>query len=295
MVHKSYHVISQGQKQDSLTLHQPDQLVSPLMLSFPHSGDVYPDDFGYDPALSYSEIDFPSDKYVDELFGRGNELGLASIKANFPRAYLDVNRHQHDIDGAMLEDEEAWYGRLQPTAAKTGTTLFWAISNEKEIYQRKLTLKEAKERLARCHTPYHQAMTSMINRIHEHFGCAYIIDCHSMTQFDSVLRGGAERPQIDIGTRDGESCSQALAEKVGEAFASLGYDVGVNKRFRGGEITLRYGWPEIEQHILQVELRRDLYMNEATRERNENFAKVQQDCAAVIDEVKAFIEATMLR
>lgn len=295
MVHKSYHVISKGKKADALTLHQPEQLVSPLMLSFPHSGDVYPDDFGYDPSLSYAEIDFPSDKYVDELFVRGNELDLCSIKANFPRAYLDVNRHQHDIDGAMLEDEAAWYGRLQPTGAKTGTTLFWALSNEKKIYTRKLTLKEAKERLARCHTPYHQAMTSMINHVHEQFGCVYIIDCHSMTQFDTKLRGGRERPQVDIGTRDGESCSQELAEKMAEAFSARGYDVGINKRFRGGEITLRYGWPEIEQHILQVELRRDLYMNEATREKNGNFAKVRQDCADVIDEVKAFVDATMLR
>ena len=46
---------------------------SPLMLSFPHSGDVYPRDFGYDPKLSYAEIDHPSDKYVDELFGDAAE------------------------------------------------------------------------------------------------------------------------------------------------------------------------------------------------------------------------------
>lgn len=293
MVHKSYHITSQGKKEDALTLHQPERLVSPLMLSFPHSGDIYPDDFGYDPALTYSEIDFPSDKYVDELFGHGKILGLSSIKANFPRAYLDVNRHQHDIDGAMLEDGEDWYGRLQPTSLKAGATLFWAISKEKRIYARKLSLKEAKDRLARCHTPYHQTMTSMINRIYEQFGCAYIIDCHSMTQFDSKLRGGGQRPQVDIGTRDGESCSQALAEKVGEAFERRGYEVGVNKRFRGGEITLRYGWPEIEQHILQVELRRDLYMDEATRERNANFAKVRQDCSDILEEMKAFVEANI--
>jgi N-formylglutamate amidohydrolase len=97
----------------------------PLILSFPHSGDQYPDDFGTNPDLPFEILDFPNDKYVDELYKARSKLALLSLHANFPRTYIDVNRHQHDIDVNMLSNGEDWYGRIQPTGAKTGTTLFW--------------------------------------------------------------------------------------------------------------------------------------------------------------------------
>ncbi|MCG7573259.1 N-formylglutamate amidohydrolase [Thalassovita mediterranea] len=260
------------------------------MLSFPHSGDVYPDDFGYREDLSYSDIDHPSDKYMDEIFAEGRELGLSTIKANFPRAYVDVNRHQHDIDKDMLDDPDNWFGRFLPGSVQAGATLFWSKSYEKPLYDRKLTLAEAKARIAKYFIPYHQTMTSMVEGLRQEHGEVYIVDCHSMTRYDRKMRGGTERPQVDIGTRNGHSCAPDLTEKMAQLFTDRGYEVGINKRFIGGEITLRYGWPDIDQHILQVELRRDLYMNEATRERNENFAKVQADCAEILREYKTYVE-----
>lgn len=262
---------------------------SPLMLSFPHSGEHYPDDFGYDPALRYEQIDFPNDKFVDELFG-GADIGLTTIKANFPRAYIDVNRHQHDIDINMLEEGTNWYGRLLPGSVDVGATLFWAKAGPHDIYARKLTATEIKTRLACFFAPYHQAMTRLVEELRETHGCAYIIDCHSMTRFDSALRGGKERPEVDIGTRRGGSCEPDLADKLAELYAARGYDVGINRRYIGGEITVRYGWPEIDQHILQVELRRDLYMDEPSRTRSEDFLKVKSDCAWVVQEFRKYVE-----
>lgn len=264
---------------------------SPLMLSFPHSGDDYPEDFGYDPNLTFAQIDHPNDKYVDELFDRAGSLGLTTIKANFPRAYVDVNRHQHDIDAEMLDNPDAWPGRFLPSGSvQVGATLFWSKAYGTPIYDRKLSVEEAHDRLSCYFIPYHQTMTRMVERLREQHGEVYIVDCHSMTQFDHELRGGKERPEIDIGTRRGSSCDPDLADKMAELFAERGYDVGMNKRFIGGEITLRYGWPKIGQHILQVEVRRDLYMNETTRARTENFSKVQADCAWVIEQFKAYVE-----
>lgn len=286
---KPSYFLSDGKSHDVLELYHGS---SPLFLSFPHSGNIYPDDFGYDHKLTFEQIDFPSDKYVDEIFSEAKCLELSTIKANFPRAYLDVNRHQHDIDVNMIEGGENWYGRLLPTGSvQVGATLFWSKSRDLQIYDRKLTVKEAKNRLANFFIPYHQSMTRLVEQIREEHGFAYILDCHSMTRFDSKLRGGKERPQIDIGTRLGGSCAPDLADKMAELFASRGYDVGIDKRFIGGEITLRYGWPEIEQHILQVELRRDLYMDEETRKRNENFLKVKSDCTSVLNDFQAYVEA----
>ena len=78
----------------------------PLLLSFPHSGEHYPDDFEANSELSFEILDFPNDKYVDELYQARSELDLLSIHANFPRTYIDVNRHQHDIDVNMIKNGE---------------------------------------------------------------------------------------------------------------------------------------------------------------------------------------------
>ena len=185
--------ISKPSPSDVLTVVESG---SPLMLSFPHSGDIYPDDFGYDPTLTYGQIDHPSDKFVDELFGAASDLGLGSIKANFPRAYVDVNRHQHDIDAEMLDNPDAWPGRFLPSGSvQVGATLFWSKSYGTPIYDRKLTVEEAHNRLAQYFIPYHQTMTRMVERLRKHHGQVFVVDCHSMTQFDHKLRGGKERPE----------------------------------------------------------------------------------------------------
>ena len=263
----------------------------PLLLSFPHSGEHYPDDFETNPELPFEILDFPNDKYVDELYHVRSELGLLSIHANFPRTYIDVNRHQHNIDVNMMKNGDQWYGRIHPSGVKTGTTLFWSKTKEIfDIYSRKLNHIELKQRLAHCFVPYHQLMTYYIEQIYQNHGKAFVLDCHSMTQFDSKLRGNKERPEIDISNRSGQSCSPQFTEYVADTYSKLGYDVKINERFIGGEIVLRYGWPEINQHILQVEIRRDLYMDENSREKKERFEKMQQDCGAALSDIKTFVQ-----
>ena len=218
-------------------------------------------------------------------------MNLTSIHANFPRTYIDVNRHQHNIDVNMIKKGENWYGRIHPTGVETGTTLFWSKTKEVfEIYSKKLSHDELKQRIAKCFVPYHQLMTYHIQQIHQNHDKAFVLDCHSMTQFDGKKRGRKERPQIDIGNRNGQSCSSEYSECVSDTFSSLGYDVKVNGRFLGGEIILRYGWPEINQHILQIEIRRDLYMDEDTRERNDRFIKMQKDCGTALKEIQNFVK-----
>ena len=270
------------------------KLSVPLLLSFPHSGESYPDDFGTNPELPFEILDFPNDRYVNELYESREELGLLSVHANFPRTYIDVNRNQHNIDIDMLTDGEDWYGRIHPNGAKTGTTLFWSKSKEVfDIYARKLSHTELKRRLAQCFVPYHQLMTYHIQQAYQKHGKAFILDCHSMTQFDGRLRGRKQRPEIDIGDRLGQSCNTAFTECVADTFSALGYDVKTNERFLGGEIILRYGWPEINQNILQIEIRRDLYMDEESRKKNQRFEEVQRDCGAALAEVKAFVKQSV--
>ena len=287
-------IICNGEQIPSITVDSVSNNSIPLLLTFPHSGDYYPDDFCPNPALSFEVIDFQNDKFVDELYQASKPMGLTSIKANFARVYIDVNRHQHDIDSKMMVTDEPWYGRLHPTVSglETGTSLFWSKSKLGiyDVYDRKLSQKEMKRRLATCYIPFHQAVTSVLEDIRQQHHFVYVLDCHSYTKFDSKLRGGGQRPQVDIGNRKGQSCSQEYTQCVADTFTDCGYDVTINGRFIGGEMQLRYGWPEINQHILQVEIRRDMYMNEETREKTERFAQMQMDCYKVLKAVKAYVD-----
>ena len=108
-------IFCNGESIQSITVQHALNNNTPLLLTFPHSGEYYPDDFLPNPALPFEIIDFPNDKYVDELFDSHRSLGLPSIRANFPRTYIDVNRHQHNIDPSMMETQESWYGRFLST------------------------------------------------------------------------------------------------------------------------------------------------------------------------------------
>jgi N-formylglutamate amidohydrolase len=68
------------------------------------------------------------------------------------------------------------------------------------------------------------------------------------------------------GDRDGTSCSPDLSALVGNHFADAGFSVAPNDPYKGGYITAHHGRPAQGIHAIQIELRRDLYMNEATFE-----------------------------
>ena len=64
------------------------------------------------------------------------------------------------------------------------------------------------------------------------------------------------------GDRDGTSCSPALTAHVTAHFQAAGLRVVPNDPYKGGFITTHHGRPADRIHAIQIELRRDLYMNE---------------------------------
>ncbi len=268
----------------SVTTYCTDDLATPLVLSIPHSGEIYPDDFKPNPTFLYEQYDRPADRYVHELFKVFADLNIPTVKAEFPRVYLDVNRRQYDLATEMMESPETWSVEISRT---TDSTMIWKDIYGVDTYNRKLSNAEIRGRIASCYIPYHQTLTSIVEQTRQKYGVVYLLDCHSMLQHN--VTDGKERPQIDIGTRGGTSCDDRVMQFLKESFEERGYYVGVNERFAGGEVTQRYGWPECHQHALQIEFRRDLYMDEDTRKRNANFEKLQSDCCDVLVQYNAYL------
>ena len=80
---------------------EPPEQHIPLILNSPHSGRVYPRTFVENSRLDQSGIRRSEDFFVDELFFSGVRLGAPMLCANFPRAYVDVNREPYELDPRM--------------------------------------------------------------------------------------------------------------------------------------------------------------------------------------------------
>ncbi len=261
----------------------PERQRLPLVFNSPHSGRVYPLDFLAASRLSEQAIRRSEDSYVDELFAPVVGRGAPLLRANFPRAWLDVNREPYELDPTMFAGRLPTYANIRSVRVAGGLgTIARIVSETEEIYAGPLAVAEGLARIERVYKPYHTALGQLLSRTRAGFGIAVLIDCHSMP---SSVRGMAARtrPDVVIGDRYGASCAPGLADLVTDIFTRYGYSVCRNKPYAGGYITEHYGKPSHGFHALQIEINRALYLDEQTLARSDGFVRVREDLAAIVD------------
>ena len=263
----------------------------PLVFDSPHSGDIYPADFG--SMLPREMLRLGWDAHVDELFESAPDSGATLIVARFPRTYIDANRSLADIDLGMLDGP--WPDRAIPGAkTRTGKGLVWrTVGIDIPIYDRRLSPAEVRNRIETCWRPYHRAVTTALDAAHARFGGVWHVNCHSMpSRWSRRLPEGADPVRSDfiLGDRDGATCEPSFTAFVRETLAGMGYTVAVNDRLKGVEIVRRNGRPAENRHSLQIEINRARYMDETSFERNEGFDALKRDIgrlvAAISDHVR---------
>lgn len=270
--------------EDVLVRHDPSGRRLPVLFDSPHSGTVYPPDFGFIcpfPVLRQAE-----DTHVDALFGAAPEFGATLLCALFPRTYVDVNRAGDDIDPDLLDG--SWPTRLRPTGrSAAGQGLIRAICRPGQpLYDGKLTVAEVAARIDRCYRPYHAQVAETIASFVRQFGRSWHVDCHSMP---SAGEGGSA--DFVVGDRDGTTADRGFVDFVVRVLRSRGYAVAINHPYKGVELVARYGDPARGRHSVQLEVNRRLYMNEETLEKHAGFAVVQRDLTGLIRQICAYAEA----
>ena len=75
---------------------------APLVLSSPHSGEIYPPSLLQAVRVPQSQLRCLEDGWVDRLFGCGPALGAPLLRARFARAYVDPNREAFELDGMRV-------------------------------------------------------------------------------------------------------------------------------------------------------------------------------------------------
>ena len=264
-------------------LLEPAEWRGPVAFNSPHSGSIYPEAFLAATRLDLAVLRRSEDCFVDELLvgvvRRGNPL----MRAHFPRCFVDVNREPYELDPRMFDGKLPPFANTRSMRVAGGLgTLARVVADSQEIYDRRLPVDEALQRIEWLYKPYHRALRRLITEVHRDFGTAVLVDVHSMP---SAAGPKDDRPRADvvIGDRYGTSCLGIIVDTIEEVLRELGYVVSRNKPYAGGFITEHYGNPAAGLHTVQLEINRALYMDERRLERKDTFATVAQHLELVSD------------
>lgn len=222
----------------------------PLLISIPHAGTEVPPSIARRFTAAGRELP-DTDWYVDELYGFARELGASVIKANYSRYVVDLNR---------APDSSSLY-EANPTSPVCAVRTFAG----EPIYASycEPDAAEIGARIEEFWRPYHACIGDELERIRAQHGSALLWDAHSIASevgglFEGVL------PEFNFGTRDDQSCPRAVADALLELVVADGkFGAVLNGRFKGGYITMHYGFPAQRIHAVQLELAQRTYMDES--------------------------------
>ena len=257
----------------------PAEPASPVVISVPHAGRSYSEGLLKAARLSRARLETLEDRLVDRLVWRAVADGAVAIVADTPRAEIDLNREEGEIDPSVIAPPPQAADLIQSPRSRGGLGLVPSrIAGAGAIWRQRIPAAELERRLATVYRPFHDALASAMDSACERFGAAILLDCHSMPPRGEA---GAE-PRIVLGDRHGTSIAGHLAEAAEQAVRKAGFAVVRNAPYAGGHITARHGRPLENRHALQIEIDRSFYLDESLREPGPGFDKVARLIAAIV-------------
>lgn len=257
----------------------PEAPATPVVLSVPHAGRAYSAALLRASRLPREKLETLEDRLVDRLVGRAVANGAGALVAQSPRAEIDLNRDEREIDPSMVVPPLPARSLLQSPRTRGGLGLIPSrITGAGSIWLQRLSGAELSRRILDIHRPYHDALAAMLEETRRRFGIAVLLDCHSMPP-----RAAGSEPSADVvfGDRHGTSIGAELLDVAVEAARAFGYSVARNAPYAGGYVTARHGQPANGIHALQLEVDRSLYLDAALREPGRGFDKAAEMVAAV--------------
>jgi len=238
----------------------PERLTSCVLFASPHSGRDYPSELLVNSMLDARRLRSSEDAFVDDLLQSVPEEGAMLLAARLPRAWVDLNRGEDELDPALIEGLRRNMGG--PRVAAGLGVIPRVVSGGRAIYSGKIAVNEAEARLARVWRPYHARLESLMVELRARFGRAILLDMHSMPS-EALDTLGPARPDVVLGDRYGTAARPETVAAIERVFVGLGLKVGRNTPFAGAYVAQRYGRPREGWEVVQIEIVRSLYMDEA--------------------------------
>jgi N-formylglutamate amidohydrolase len=222
-----------------------------VLLSVPHAGRDYPDWLLAEAKHGQASLDMLEDPYVDRLVWRALGLGIAAVIARAPRAAVDCNRAEDEVDPSLV----GGHRRPRPSARARGGlgVVPTRTAGHGHLWRNAITHDDLEQRLETAHRPYHRAIANQLSLLMNRFGCALLLDCHSMPPTKNCA-------QVVFGDRFGRSAAPWLMAEAMATAANRGFAVASNDPFAGGHVLDRHGAPHRGVHAIQVEIDRRCYL-----------------------------------
>jgi len=242
----------------SFVRHGPAEPLSPVVLSVPHAGRDYPTALVSALRVPLAALKGLEDRHADAIaLGARREETL--FVATRPRAWIDLNRAEHDRDPRL--DDGAWtHGAPLSAKIRSGLGLVpRRVGSAGDIWRRRLTADEVQQRICADHRPWHEAIAATLAAARARFGVAVLLDVHSMPP----LGNPATAARLVPGDRFGKSAAARFLGRIDGVARAHGIKTSANTPYAGGHILERHGEPRRSMHAIQLEFDRSLYLDSA--------------------------------
>ena len=237
----------------------------PVLLSVPHSGRDYPDWLVALASQGKASLTTLEDPLVDRLVWRVIQRGCAAVIARAPRAAVDCNRAEDEVDPSVVDG--ARRGRVTARARGGLGIVPGRTQQHGYLWRRPINHEQLDDRITQAHRPYHEAIEQQIDLLLDRFGCALLLDCHSMPPPPTGI------PPVVFGDCKGRTADAWISLEAMAIANRCGFDAGLNDPFAGGHVIERHARPARGVHALQIELDRRTYLDRTLKQPGPGFDK----------------------
>jgi N-formylglutamate deformylase len=244
-----------------------------MILHIPHSSTMIPDNIRKQFLLSdeelVQEIIYMTDMFTDELFSFSEAV---SVEFPLSRLVVDVERFSDDDKEEM---------------SKVGMGMIYQKTSHKQPLKRQLTSEEREALQTQYYDVHHQKLLNAVNNELNEQCSALIIDCHSFPSqpLPCDTNQDTPRPPFCVGTDDYHTPNE-LCQLAVSTLTEMGYEVGVNKPYRGALVPMEFYGKNPKVTSLMIEVSRSLYMNEKTGKKNESFETIKRQIQSLLSVLK---------
>ncbi|WP_199224455.1 N-formylglutamate amidohydrolase [Serinibacter arcticus] len=245
-----------------------------VVLHVPHASRLIPADarasIVLDDAALEAELDLMTDSFTDVLAERavaalGGRVDIEVLAAPVSRLAVDVERFPDEREEMNAVGMGAVYTRTHDGSL----------------------LRDAGDPslVTRYADPHARAVRDAVAHHLERDGAAVLLDLHSypLCQLPyEIVPEGSPRPEICLGVDEVHTPPELVALARG-AFA--GFDIEINSPFAGTYVPLDFYGIDRRVSSLMIEIRRDVYMDEASVEMHDGSSRVVRAIAALNEAV----------
>lgn len=265
--------------------------MQPFFISVPHSGEEVPSEASWLKGLPEELLMCDVDRFVDRIYEpEARRLQIPIRVAKIHRYLCDLNRLPEDVDAGTVQGAPS-------AAGKFSRGFIWGITTTRQVLlPQPISASLHRSFVDRYYRPFHDSIEAEYRFFREKgFKKIFHLDAHSMPSVGTSEHRdpGERRADIVVSDCHGKSCEVRFKDLVVRAYEGAGFKVAYNWPYFGGRITEIYGRPELGQHAIQVEMNRDLYMDEGTKKLKAGSTEIGRRVGQALETIRNGVPALL--